>query len=518
MNFRNKADDESNSGSQQQQRDVGDDGSSISSSASSRSSYSDEASSSESLSDRLAANAVEQGYANGNAVIDNNNNINNYVRRRTAPVSTGGRSYASESDHDDASNKGRYRHHNGDASSINGHPNCHHHRHHNHNGNHHASHRSSSGSPRRGRRRKSRQQSTTTTLRLWLLPFCRVVSRKFRHFPHFFLAFCFLFWLMVQTMNVYESISDSTHGEGLVVVGNDNYNTNNNSNNGVRYFNNKKRGTGGSVGQRTARARNRSQPPPEQQQQQGGGLSAAGAFLTDAVLGFVDLVQYPAKIFHKVSRGEGLAPGCVRDEWQELNLPNCNDMHETDLYQVFARRVRDDGGYVGSGYWRDVWLVDPRFETSHSQAANGDQEQEHVQKYGAVLKMMKAEHKVEMRNFERHRRDGLAMERLTSSPNIVDIYAYCGNSVLTEYVGNDLHQVLYHADDEDQSPGGISTPKIALPSTGKEKLQMALEVIKGVAALHQVTGGPIVHADIADKQFLIDERGHVKLNDFNRCR
>ena len=50
----------------------------------------------------------------------------------------------------------------------------------------------------------------------------------------------------------------------------------------------------------------------------------------------------------------------------------------------------------------------------------------------AVLKVMKSEHQFDNHNFERHRRDALVMERLSSSHHLVSIYGYCANSVLTQ--------------------------------------------------------------------------------------
>lgn len=34
--------------------------------------------------------------------------------------------------------------------------------------------------------------------------------------------------------------------------------------------------------------------------------------------------------------------------------------------------------------------------------------------------------------YELHRRDAVAMERLTSSPYVMDVFGYCGQSALTE--------------------------------------------------------------------------------------
>ena len=42
-------------------------------------------------------------------------------------------------------------------------------------------------------------------------------------------------------------------------------------------------------------------------------------------------------------------------------------------------------------------------------------------------------HKFAYRNYDRHRKDALASERLSKSPYVVDIYAYCSNSAIFEY-------------------------------------------------------------------------------------
>jgi Protein tyrosine and serine/threonine kinase len=415
-----------------------DDDESFSSSNSESSGFS---SSSSSLSDRVDA---EQGYAPSSTFQRKGSAA---MRRRAAPLS-GNRSGSD----DDLDPEDLIRRRNNATISNDS------------NGQHSSSHHGQPHHHRSSKRRKPRQSCgcVSNTIRA-----CRKTQPTIvRHTPSIFLAGCFLFWLVVQTSNVYDSVTLTTQR------------------------------LPGSVGQRNARlAAQGGKPPPPSQ---GGGTIS---MLKDAFVSALDIVRLPALILKKANRGEALPPGCVRSAWQDLNLQNCNDMHETDLYEAFTQP--QGNGYVGSGYWRHVWLVDPRNEY-HDSASKG----------GTVLKMMKSEHNVEPRNFERHRRDALAMERLTWSQHIVDIYSYCGNSVLTEYVGSDMHKVLYHAED-DKTP--VSKEQKS-PRSDRETLRLALDVVQGVADLHQVPGGPIVHADIADKQFLVDDQGRVKLNDFNRCR
>lgn len=51
-----------------------------------------------------------------------------------------------------------------------------------------------------------------------------------------------------------------------------------------------------------------------------------------------------------------------------------------------------------------------------------------------------------------------------------------------------------------------------------EIILMALQAARGIQALHEMPGGPVVHADLQPRQLLLDENGVVKVNDLNRCR
>mmetsp|Transcript_40994 Transcript_40994/g.49259 ORF Transcript_40994/g.49259 Transcript_40994/m.49259 type:complete len:254 (-) Transcript_40994:76-837(-) len=93
----------------------------------------------------------------------------------------------------------------------------------------------------------------------------------------------------------------------------------------------------------------------------------------------------------------------------------------------------------------------------------------------------------------------MVMERLTSSPNIMDIYGFCGMSTLSEY----------------------ATGKIASLSDKKKgisKLKLAIEVAKGLAALHGIDGSKnitFVHNDLNPSNILLSRDGVPKINDFN---
>jgi hypothetical protein len=212
---------------------------------------------------------------------------------------------------------------------------------------------------------------------------------------------------------------------------------------------------------------------------------------------------------------EGLPPGCIPADWHTQSFPNCNDLHEINLRLMAPSRRRrfygiiDDFNetsyverprYISSGMWRDVWSVTPRWVPGSYRSNER-----------AVLKMMKPEHDVNSRNMDRHRRDAMVMERLTSSPNVVSIYGHCGNTVVTEIGAQTLDSVLL-------SGSGHATHNAVSRSTPLGRLLLARDAANGVAALHEVAGGPVIHADITAKQFLVDFEGRIKLNDFNRCR
>lgn len=47
---------------------------------------------------------------------------------------------------------------------------------------------------------------------------------------------------------------------------------------------------------------------------------------------------------------------------------------------------------------------------------------------------------------------------------------------------------------------------------------MALDAARGLQALHEAPGGPIVHFDIKPHQMMLDANGRLKINDLNLVR
>lgn len=251
---------------------------------------------------------------------------------------------------------------------------------------------------------------------------------------------------------------------------------------------------------------------------------------------------------------ERLADGCSDLEWHTYHYPNCNEIHEIDLRREVrhhhqlnnsSRKGREEDfelpwGFVGNGLWRDVFSCDPREEATTAAVSGGVS----LPRPPAVLKVMKKEHEYNNRNFERHRRDALVMERLSSSHHLVSIYGYCANTVLTQAISHTLDDVIYARENEEVakwSPrsGYVTRPTLELwmgtnedgePLATREtelgRIHLALGVFRGLRDLHEGDGTtsdkewlPIVHADLQAKQYLVDSRtGRIYLNDFNRCR
>lgn len=201
-------------------------------------------------------------------------------------------------------------------------------------------------------------------------------------------------------------------------------------------------------------------------------------------------------------------------QWQTTSFPNCNMFHELDFYG----KVRRSGlEYITSGGYNDIFYVDEH----HTEMA---------------LKILQFGTEYTDRNFDRVRRDGLILERLTKSPyseckhdvlcatfhyrssphrsstfshTVLNSYGFCGFDVLTPYAhGGSLSSKLK----------GWRKGKIELsPLT---RLQYAVNVSASLAAVHDIDGeglSSVAHGDLKCNQYLFlnDE---LKLGDFNRGR
>lgn len=156
-------------------------------------------------------------------------------------------------------------------------------------------------------------------------------------------------------------------------------------------------------------------------------------------------------------------------EWQKRSFPTCNLLFEFDLTDLGAHngiRVQ----HIANGYWRDVFTVQEAFSQRR------------------VLKTRRMQHEFIARNYDRHRRDAVCMERLTSSPVVMDIYGFCGNSGLFEFAnGGSITDAIWPRNGHDNT------------LTPLQKLTIATHVAMGLAAVHNVEKegqAAMAHTDI----------------------
>ena len=192
-------------------------------------------------------------------------------------------------------------------------------------------------------------------------------------------------------------------------------------------------------------------------------------------------------------------------KWMLHSFPTCNYLHENDWVNTIRM---DETKILGHGDW-PVLENEPTLRKHETKVA---------------LKTIRYEHDYDERNFHRHVRDAIVSERLTSSPRVTDIYAFCGNSGYFEFASEgslsdrlDQHYTAKYEDD-----GDVKSLLSQL-----DKLKLAFEVAAGLADFHdadalrdktgEIVSAAMVHADITLDQFI--KVGDVyKLNDFNRCR
>jgi serine/threonine protein kinase len=191
-------------------------------------------------------------------------------------------------------------------------------------------------------------------------------------------------------------------------------------------------------------------------------------------------------------------------EWQTKSFPNCNALHEYDLraagpgvYRNNTNTILEDNLILLNGGWfRQTWRL------------NIGSTKESV-----VLKTLKYEREFYDEFYDLHRRDAVAMERLTRSPFVMDIYGYCGQSALNELAdfadgrGATLDNALRSISD---SPND--------PDLNLLKIHLAASVALGVAHVHEIDsdGRPsMVHYDLNPHNVALVTMGKPKLNDFN---
>lgn len=157
-------------------------------------------------------------------------------------------------------------------------------------------------------------------------------------------------------------------------------------------------------------------------------------------------------------------------KWMTASYPNCNSIHEIDIQQGVLSKTYDneeDLKLLGQGWFRVAWkYVNDNFEGSPA----------------VVLKTLRIEREFLEEYFDLHRRDAVAMERLTFSPYVVNVFGHCGQSAINELAEgimggkvNDLEQLNRRLRGKETDPQVLFL-----------KLQLASKVSLGLAHVHNI--------------------------------
>ena len=172
---------------------------------------------------------------------------------------------------------------------------------------------------------------------------------------------------------------------------------------------------------------------------------------------------------------------------------------------------------VASGTYRQVFVLERRFAS--------DEREEVILK---SMKRFKGAYNADdtSKNWELYddmRKDSMVMEQLSASARIADIYAFCGLSSIIEFAPIQIEKYVLptggvrveNDDDEESSDEDDPTPVNHIKA--QEKLEMAIELAKGIATMHGHKDGVIANVDVQIGQFCRGNNGMIKILDFNRA-
>jgi len=206
-----------------------------------------------------------------------------------------------------------------------------------------------------------------------------------------------------------------------------------------------------------------------------------------------------AELFHGAALQDDWQPHheerCLpKAEWQTRSFPVCNSIHEIDVATLAGgvhNTAEESISVLGEGWFRTTWRFD-----------------RYVAKEALVLKTLRMEREFLSEYYELHRRDAVAMERLTSSSFVVNVYGYCGQSATNELANFPLPGIHSLEDFKRRMPRNDDS------ATGNlVKLTMSAGIAQGVAAIHAANS--MVHYDLKTDNVALFAGGRPKLNDFN---
>ena len=148
-------------------------------------------------------------------------------------------------------------------------------------------------------------------------------------------------------------------------------------------------------------------------------------------------------------------------DWQKSSFPSCNIVHES----FDGEPVHRVPFLINNGGWVDIFAIMEHDGTMR------------------VLKTKRYKHDFTDRNFDRYRRDALAMERLSFAPNVLNMYGFCGVTALVDYAdGGDIENYIEDLPDrltesDKEQEERIKTEKLKIASQVSNCLIISLHVV-----------------------------------------
>ena len=186
-------------------------------------------------------------------------------------------------------------------------------------------------------------------------------------------------------------------------------------------------------------------------------------------------------------------------DWMTDSYPNCNHFHEMSLPlsiegNISSSVIVDNRlKKLGRGWFRTTFRWDRPHES-------------------VVLKTLRIEREFLSEYYDLHNRDALAMERLTGSPYVVDVYGYCGQSAINELADFPMEDMTYLEKLSRRMRGMYDHESLFL------RLGIASSIAKGLADVHRAGGDGrpmMAHYDINPRNVALFRGARAKINDFN---
>jgi hypothetical protein len=204
----------------------------------------------------------------------------------------------------------------------------------------------------------------------------------------------------------------------------------------------------------------------------------------------------------------------IDPSWQLAYHHTCNQIHEAsggwqEFYRVPSpgHEARGDDGeqirLVNGGAFRHVWMIRDAHDGITKRAMK-------------TLRALGRKGKnFDLRNHDRHRRDAISFEELSSSKLVVDLYASCSNTAIFDYADRgDVVSIFENEDDDkEKTPEEVEQFELHI-------MQIAYNVSMSVHDAHHFDAqgrATMAHTDIKADQFIYQD-GYYKLSDFNRVR